>query len=56
MSFHSTYESLRQFADSWGLVAMLVCFAACAVWPFRPGARNANDAAANMIFEDDDNV
>ena len=52
---HSTYELLRQFADSWGLVAMVVTFATCALWPFRPGAKRANDAAANMIFKDDDN-
>ena len=56
MSFHSTYESLRQFADSWGLVAMAVSFSACVLWPFRPGARDVNDAAAKMIFEDDDHV
>ncbi len=55
MSAHSTYESLRQFADSWGLVAMVVCFSACALWPFRPGSRDSNDAAASMIFRDDDN-
>jgi len=47
---------LRQFADSWGLVAMVICFSACALWPFRPGARAANEAAAQMIFKDDDNV
>ena len=52
---HSTYELLRHFADSWGLVAMVVTFATFALWPFRPGAKRANDAAANMIFKDDDN-
>ena len=56
MTFHSTYETLRHFADSWGLVAMVVSFTACAIWPFRPGARSANQAAALMIFEDEDNV
>ncbi|MDE2436036.1 MAG: cbb3-type cytochrome c oxidase subunit 3 [Sphingomonadales bacterium] len=54
MSPHSTYETLRQFADSWGLLTMVVVFAAFAAWPFRPGAREANEAAANMIFKDDD--
>ena len=54
MTFHSTYEMLRHFADSWGLVAMMVIFTACALWPFRPGARAANEAAAKMIFKDDD--
>ena len=55
MTPHSTYETLRHFADSWGLAAMVVAFIALAAWPFRPGARDANDAAANMIFEGDDN-
>ena len=55
MNAHFTYETLRQFADSWGLVAMAVCFGAVAAWPFRPGSRAANDAAAKMIFRDDDN-
>ena len=52
MNAHSTYETLRQFADSWGLLAMVVSFAAFALWPFRPGSRDANQAAANMIFAD----
>ena len=51
----ATYETLRQLADSWGLLAMVVCFSACAFWPFRPGARDVNEAAATMIFEEDDN-
>jgi cytochrome c oxidase cbb3-type subunit 4 len=51
---HSTYETLRHFADSWGLLAMLILFVVFALWPFRPGSRDANDAAANMIFKDDD--
>ncbi len=55
MSPHSTYETLRHFADSWGLAAMGVVFLILCAWPFRPGARNANDAAANMIFKDEEN-
>ena len=55
MSPHSTYETLRHFADSWGLAAMVVVFLALVAWPFRPGAREDNEAAANMIFKGDDN-
>lgn len=55
ISPHSTYETLRQFADSWGLVLMTASFLAVALWPFRPGAKARNQAAATMIFEDDDN-
>lgn len=53
MSSHSTYDMLRHFADSWGLLAMLIVFVAFAAWPFRPGARDRNDDAAKAIFEDD---
>jgi cytochrome c oxidase cbb3-type subunit 4 len=42
---NSTYEMLRQFADSWVLVLV--------AWPFRPGARRKNDHAATMIFKDE---
>ena len=54
MSVHSTYDALRHFADSWGLAAMVVIFLVLALWPFRPGAREDNEAAANMIFKDED--
>jgi len=53
MSTHSTYELLRQLADSWGLLAMLIAFLVLALWPFRPGAAKRNDDAANMIFKDE---
>lgn len=52
VSWHSTYEFLRQMADSWGLVAMTAVFLTLGLWPFRPGAREHNNRAANMIFED----
>jgi cytochrome c oxidase cbb3-type subunit 4 len=51
----SQYDTLRHLADSWGLVAMSVVFLALCLWPFRPGARASNEAAANMIFGDEDN-
>jgi len=50
---HSTYETLRHFADSWGLAAMVVTFLVLVAWPFRPSARKDNEAAANMIFAED---
>lgn len=52
---HSTYEFLRQMADSWGLVVMAITFLMLGLWPFRPGAREHNSRAANMIFEDQSN-
>ena len=53
MSLHSTYDALRHFADSWGLVAMSVAFLVLAAWPFRPGAAARNHDAANLIFKDE---
>jgi cytochrome c oxidase cbb3-type subunit 4 len=53
MNGHSTYETLRHLADSWGLLAMLVVFVILCAWPFRPGARSRNQEAAEAIFKDD---
>ena len=50
---HSTYETMRQFADSWGLFAMVVIFTVLVAWPFRPGGRQHSDDAANVIFRDE---
>lgn len=54
MSEHSTYEALRQLADSWGLLVMAGVFLALVLWPFRPGAGDRNHDAANVIFKDND--
>ena len=48
----SIYETLRHFADSYGLVVMLLIFLALCAWPFRPGSKNRNRAAARSIFKD----
>lgn len=50
----STYETLRHFADSYALAIMVGVFVALCLWPFRPGARDDNRKAANMIFEGQD--
>jgi cytochrome c oxidase cbb3-type subunit 4 len=49
----STYQTATDFAEGWGLIAMLVVFLGFALWPFRPGARDRNEAAANVIFKDE---
>jgi cytochrome c oxidase cbb3-type subunit 4 len=49
-----TYTALRHFADSWGLVLMVVAFCAVLYWVFRPGARKAQEDAANQIFRNED--
>ena len=49
-----SYDDLRHFADSWGLLAMALLFLTLIAWPFRPSARARNEEAANMIFKDDE--
>ncbi len=49
-----SYEALRHFADSYGLLAMVIVWATLAGWAFRPGARERNRDAAHMIFKDDE--
>jgi len=49
----STYDTMRHLADSWGLVAMGAIFLGLCLWPFRPGAREQNNAAATSIFKDE---
>lgn len=53
---HSAYETLRHFADSWGLLFMTASFLAFILWALRPGARHLHDDAAHSIFKDDDHV
>ncbi|GGN42966.1 MAG: CcoQ/FixQ family Cbb3-type cytochrome c oxidase assembly chaperone [Novosphingobium sp.] len=53
MSMHSTYDMLRHLADSYGLLVMLLIFVVLIAWPFRPGARERNSEAANLIFKDE---
>ena len=49
-----SYDALRHFADSYGLIVMAVVWLAFVGWAFRPGARRRNRDAANMIFKDQD--
>lgn len=49
------YETMRHFADSWGLVIMTLCFLGFIGWTFRSGASADLHDAAHMIFRDEDN-
>lgn len=48
------YSILRQFADSWFLLAMLVFFLAAIFWAFRPGGKDAHNDSARIPFRHDD--
>tara|TARA_R110000782_G_scaffold167129_3_gene259089 strand:- start:9098 stop:9280 length:183 start_codon:yes stop_codon:yes gene_type:complete len=49
------YHSLREFADSWGLVFMGLVFLTLIGWTFLPGSRDRHRDAANMIFDEASN-
>ena len=49
----STYETMRHFADSWAMLAMLIFFAGTILMVFLPGTkRRANEAAQIPLRED----
>jgi cytochrome c oxidase cbb3-type subunit IV len=50
----SLYDQLRHFADSYGLIALLVLFLGLCLWVFRPGAKEHNREAARSIFKEDE--
>ena len=47
------YTFLRQLADSWGVVAMLLVVLGASAWTLRPGSRPLHDDAAKSIFRND---
>jgi cytochrome c oxidase cbb3-type subunit 4 len=47
------YTFLREFADSWGLLAMMLFFIGAIVILFRPGAKAMHDDAAGIPLRDD---
>ncbi|MEZ5742401.1 MAG: cbb3-type cytochrome c oxidase subunit 3 [Sphingomonadaceae bacterium] len=48
------YETFRHFADTYWLAVMFVLFLILCLWPFRPGSKHRNSAAAHSIFKDND--
>ena len=49
-----TYTLLRQFADSWAMLALLLFFLGVVVWAFRPGSRKTHEDIANIPFRHED--
>jgi cytochrome c oxidase cbb3-type subunit 4 len=54
MNEHSTYETLRQFADSWGLLYLAIVFVAVVLFTFRPGTHSRAEQAAQIPLKEDD--
>ncbi|MFQ5438265.1 MAG: cbb3-type cytochrome c oxidase subunit 3 [Paracoccaceae bacterium] len=48
------YSILRHFADSWGLVAMLLFFLGVVLYAFRPGSRAIHADTSQIPLRHDD--
>ncbi len=48
-----TYSILRQFADSWGLLAMVLFFVGVVCYALRPGAKKLHDDSAQIPFRNE---
>lgn len=48
------YDELRHFADSWGLLAMVLVFAGAVLWVLRPGSRERYREHAEIPFKHDE--
>jgi cytochrome c oxidase cbb3-type subunit 4 len=48
------YSLLREFADSWALLALFVFFLLVIFWAFRPGTRALHDEISQIPFRNED--
>ena len=48
-----TYSWMRQFADSWMLLAMTLFFLGVIAWAFRPGSRQTHRDTSNIPFRNE---
>ncbi|HSF12395.1 MAG TPA: cbb3-type cytochrome c oxidase subunit 3 [Erythrobacter sp.] len=49
----SLYETLRHFADSYGLAVIVALYLTLCLWHFRPGAKPHVANAKHSIFKDE---
>lgn len=49
-----TYTLLRQFADSWVMLAMFLSFIGIIIWAFWPGQAKARQDASMIPFRHED--
>jgi len=49
-----TYSLLREFADSWMLLGLVVFFVGVVIWVFRPGAGKTYEDPAGIPFRHED--
>lgn len=44
----SEYDFLREFADSWGLLLLVILFLGIVIYTFRPGSARHHDRMAQL--------
>ena len=49
-----TYSLLREIADSWVLLMLVIFYLGCMAWAFRPGSRGVHKDTADIPFRYDD--
>lgn len=47
------YNLMREFADSWGLLAMALFFIGCVAFALRPSSRRQVERAAQIPLKED---
>jgi len=48
-----TYSALRAFADTWGLLAMVLLFVGIVLYTLRPGSKKTHDDIAQIPLRND---
>ncbi|WP_419911383.1 cbb3-type cytochrome c oxidase subunit 3 [Hoeflea sp.] len=48
------YQTMRTFADSWGLLFLVIVFVVVVIYTFRPGSKKQADEIARIPLKDDD--
>lgn len=51
-----TYSFLREFADSWFLIAMTLFYLGCIGFAFRPGSKKVHAEISQIPLRDDDDL
>ena len=51
MNDMTTYDVMRQFADSWGLLFLTLVFVGILAWVFRPDSRTCYREQADIPFK-----
>lgn len=47
------YQTLRTFADSWGLLFLVIVFVVVVAYAFRPGSKKQADEIAKIPLKED---